>query len=171
MGIKVINNFFSAEQLAVIKGEMEDAFENKIHIINGKEKEGWTKGVDGGKVDLKIYPIHPIIDKEIYNIIKDQAESNINLKINNIGFHFCPPGAHMGWHKEGGHYTGALSIYMNEEWSVNFGGYFCYEEDGKRYLEVPEYNKAVFQKAGTMHATTPVYDKCPIRKSIQVFFE
>jgi hypothetical protein len=172
MGIQVIKNFFNDKELKIIKFEIEEAYKNNIHKLSGKNKLEWALGVDGGKVPLSTYPLHPIIDEEVYNLIKNKVESIFNLSIDNIGFHYGAPGSHMGWHIENGAYTGALSIYLNIIWDRNDGGYFCYEDDDHQFkLEIPEFNKAVFQQAGTPHCTTPVYDGAKIRKSIQVFFK
>ena len=172
MGISVINNFFTNDELKIIKFEIEECYKNKIHHLEGKDKPEWQNGVDSGKVSLSTYPLNPIIDKEIYDIVKNKSEATFNLPINNIGIHYGAPGSYMGWHQEGQGYTGALSIYLNEKWDIQWGGYFCYEDDDGTYkLEIPKFNKAVFQKAKTLHCTTPVYENANIRKSIQVFFE
>jgi hypothetical protein len=171
MGICVINDFFNEDELKIIKFEIEECYKNKIHQLSGKNKSEWENGVDGGQIPLSTYPIHHIIDKEIYDIIKNKSEKTFNLSINNIGFHYGRPGSFMGWHQERNDYTGALSIYLNMKWDIQWGGYFCYKDDDDTYkLEIPKFNKAVFQKAGTLHCTTPVYENAPIRKSIQVFF-
>jgi hypothetical protein len=170
--VKIIKNFFNENDLNIIKKELENAYDFKLGWVNGKSKHDWALGVDGGKVDIITFPLNQVIDEEVYTIIKNKVETEFQLKVHNIGFHYCRSGSHMGWHNESGEYTGAVTIYLNKIWNRNWGGYFLYEEEDKTLkLQIPQYNKAIFQFAKTFHATTPVYEGFPIRKSIQVFFK
>jgi hypothetical protein len=167
--IQVVKDFFSEDELKIIMPDINDAFDNEISKHSGKKTQGiiqFTKGVDGGSVDIERYQINPIVDKDVYEILKKRVNADFLAF-----YHFFQPGSHMGWHTEQGLITTAISIYLTEDWDRNWGGFICYKEEDEYKLEIPNFNKAVIQKAGLLHCVTPIYENCPIRKSIQIFLK
>ena len=64
--------------------------------------------------------------------------------------YFWPNGSYIPWHDDN-HAEKTGTIYLNDVWERNWGGYLCWE-DG--YL-IPTYNTMALQK-GDWHCTTPV---------------
>lgn len=67
------------------------------------------------------------------------------------------------------------SIYLNETWDPNWGGWFCWKdsfEAREGHTICPEYNKAVILSHDVPHCTTPVSTAAEVpRLSFQLFFE
>jgi Rps23 Pro-64 3,4-dihydroxylase Tpa1-like proline 4-hydroxylase len=77
--------------------------------------------------------------------------------------------SYIPWHDDENH-TGALTVYLNEEWDEDWGGYFLYKEDETIKAILPKKNFALLQQGGIKHATTPVHLNGGIRFTIQTFF-
>ena len=84
------------------------------------------------------------------------------------------------WHKDtkldwSGTERSGCSIYLNDEWDENWGGWFCWkekDEDKTAHMVCPEWNKAVILSSDVLHCTTPVNTAATKpRYSIQLFFE
>jgi len=171
--IEVVEGFFSNGELDIIENALKDAEDNYTSIQSGKDTSGsvlFTEGVDGGETDLSRYTIHPSIDQEVYEILEKRIKEEFSVKEFTAYFHYLYPGSHMGWHAEVEGIKSAISIYLTRDWDWNYGGYICYQEaEEDLRLQIPDFNKAILQKSGTLHCVTPVYKDCPVRKSIQVF--
>lgn len=74
------------------------------------------------------------------------------------------------WHTDAG-YQLSFTIYLNEVWDRDWGGYFVYEQDGDLNAVVPKFNTAVGFECPVQHCTTMPSINAPLRESIQVFFE
>ena len=103
-------------------------------------------------------------------------------EVNNSIMHIMLQDAQIDWHsdqQEGR--SGAVTIYLNRKWRVDFGGDLLYNTDIVRNagaskhpddFEIgrvtPKYNRAVYLEAGVDHKVTPVYENV-LRKSIQLW--
>jgi len=83
------------------------------------------------------------------------------------------------WHKDtrldfSGTERSGCSIYLNESWDENWGGWFCWKEnddDKTAHMICPEYNKAVLLSSDVLHSTTALSTVADTRLSLQLFFE
>lgn len=167
--LKVVDNFFSLEDIEFIKNQVEDI--SKEEDILGSDKlNGWHPSLNTSSNPVKIYYIDPTIDSEIYNMVSEKMKKEFGMEIKAILFHFWTNGSYINWHNDHGH-GGAATVYLNYKWETDWGGLFTYEIDNKLGIEKPKYNKCVFQSGEVLHATTPVTENAPIRKSLQVFFK
>lgn len=72
------------------------------------------------------------------------------------------------WHGDDKHLR-SMTIYLNEVWDKNWGGYFLYEsEDGIR-AELPTFNKGILFTPPLQHSTTMPTLNAPLRLSLQLF--
>ena len=72
------------------------------------------------------------------------------------------------WHEDDNHLR-SMTIYLNETWDKNWGGYFLYEsEDGVR-AELPTFNKGILFTPPLAHSTTMPTLNAPLRLSLQLF--
>lgn len=165
--VEVTKNFFNDEELKIIIDYGEEIFEEK-HLLGNDKSLGWGPGLNPSSSDIHIYPVDPSIDSEIHGMISEKAKQHFNMKIQGICYHWWLPGSHIHWHNDANR-GGAATIYLNPEWDKEYNGFFIYELDGNFGIELPEFNKCVFQHGGVMHATTPVSLNAPIRKSLQIF--
>lgn len=73
------------------------------------------------------------------------------------------------WHDDTPH-TFAMTIYLNEQWDMNWGGTFVYEDANKQLITVyPQYNKAIHFEPPVWHTTNMSNLQAPLRESIQIF--
>lgn len=165
---KVINNFFNDNEISEIKYQIEDIFTSKEILKSAKGD--WDPDLITSQGDVDRYALDPTIDSEVYDIIYYRMKEEFNMTPKGIIFHYWNHRSYINWHEDASH-GGAATIYLNEKWNRDYGGYFVYEKDNKFGLEIPKFNKCVFQSGGIPHATTPVADNAPIRKSLQVFFK
>lgn len=166
--LRVIKNFFSKEEIKFIKNYSEDVFESREILLSSKRE--WQKGLNDTSNEILIYVIDPIVDAEIYDIISLKMKKEFNMNIGGMSFFFYTNQSNINWHNDGG-WSGAATIYLNEKWNREDGGFFIYEKDKKFGIELPEFNKCVFQKGGVDHATTLTSEDAPVRKILQVFFK
>lgn len=78
--------------------------------------------------------------------------------------------SYIPWHHDQTH-TDALTIYLNDNWDMDWGGLFLFKEnDGPIQGFAPRFNCAVKNSANVAHCTTPVNLDAPEpRFTIQLF--
>ena len=62
-----------------------------------------------------------------------------------------------------------LTIYLNEKWEDNWGGYLMYEDGNEIKAIKPEKNLGVLQKTPLMHCVTTTNIGAEYRMSLQFF--
>ena len=77
-------------------------------------------------------------------------------------------GSYIPWHDDGGHEYG-MTIYMNETWDRDWGGYFAYEDGDEIKCIKPEFNKLALIKAPVTHTVFVPSSAAPTRETIQIF--
>lgn len=167
--LKVVKNFFSKEDIKSIKDYSEDIFTEKTILKNDKSK-GWEKGLNTSSANVDIYTLNPIIDFEINDLIVKKLEEEFKMTVGAVNFYYWQNTSNINWHNDDFH-GGAATVYLNEVWKREWGGFFIYEKDNKFGIELPKFNKCIFQSGAVEHATIPTTDFAPVRKTIQVFFK
>lgn len=107
-------------------------------------------------------------DIEIYSKIKKEVESKIPYYVSNAVFHLFPNLSYITWHNDA-HIEAALTIYLNDFWDKNWGGYLLYEEKDEIKAIKPEKNLGVLQEKKVKHCVTTTTIGAPIRTSLQFF--
>lgn len=166
--LKVIENFFEKEEINFIKDYSEDVFTSKE--IWGSSKHEWDKRLNTSLNDILTYKINSSVDFEIYDMIYKKTKKTFNMNPKGMSFFFYLNQSNINWHDDAGH-AGAATIYLNQKWNRNYGGYFIYEKDNKLGIEYPTFNKCIFQSGGVHHATTLTAKDAPVRKILQIFFK
>ena len=166
--LKVIENFFEKEEIKFIKDYSEDIFTSRE--IWGSSKVEWDKQLNTSLNDILLYTINPTIDFEIYDIIYEKTKKAFNMTPKGMSFFFYLSQSNINWHDDANHGGGA-TIYLNQKWDRNYGGYFIYEKVNKLGIEYPTFNKCIFQSGGVQHATTITSKNAPVRKILQIFFK
>jgi hypothetical protein len=78
------------------------------------------------------------------------------------------PGAYIPWHNDGNWRFG-MTIYLNEDWDKNFGGYFAFNDGNTISCIKPEYNCATYISAPLDHCVFQTAPDAKPRKTIQIF--
>lgn len=100
--------------------------------------------------------------------IKKEVETKIPYFVNTITVHIMPNLSYIPWHNDG-HVKAALSLYLNDEWNENWGGYLMYKNDETIEAIKPKKNLAVLQKSGIFHSVSTVNIDSEYRYSLQFF--
>lgn len=107
-------------------------------------------------------------EEDLFYLLKTEIEKKIPYFVTKIMIYMWPKLSNINWHNDG-MYKGALTIYLNEKWDRNWGGYLMYEEDEKIYAIKPEKNLGVLQSGGVVHSVTTTNINADIRMTIQMF--
>mgnify|MGYP000873787814 FL=1 len=109
--------------------------------------------------------------KRLTTCIADRLElSNINF--HGILFYFYTPGSHIPWHNDND-YTGGITIYLNKEWNIDWGGGLIYKSLDSNMINggvYPKQNRAIHIQNNIEHSVFPTVKCCPVRMSIQCFY-
>ena len=173
MEMKIIENFFTQDDITLIKKHCEEVKDRCI--LDAKKM--WSKKLTLGRGNVDIYELKKSNDRDVWHLIHQTMCDKFDMQPRHILFHYWQPESFISWHDDNGHLA-AATVYLNIEWHRDNGGIFLYQEDsddlvlGKTNIraEFPEYNKCIFQKGGLHHSTTATHWKSPTRKSLQVFF-
>jgi hypothetical protein len=74
------------------------------------------------------------------------------------------------WHGDD-KYLFTVTVYLNKEWDINFGGLFIYEENKELKCLLPKYNTAVNFIPPMGHTTSATNINATLRESLQIFVE
>jgi Rps23 Pro-64 3,4-dihydroxylase Tpa1-like proline 4-hydroxylase len=109
-------------------------------------------------------------DIEIYTKIKKEIEKNISYYVSTCTIHVLPHSSYITWHNDS-HHDAALTIYLNDNWNENWGGFLMYEDDDIIKAIKPEKNLAVLQENHVNHCVTTVNIGANYRISLQLFLD
>jgi hypothetical protein len=123
--------------------------------------------------------VHNIIsESDLHRSLKETIERKSKLKVydGNIMFYYWTRFSYIPWHSDQ-LYDGAITIYLNRDWDVDFGGLFLHSDAKDRndiagstiQAIVPERNLGLVQTGGVLHCTTPVNFDGGMRITIQAF--
>jgi Rps23 Pro-64 3,4-dihydroxylase Tpa1-like proline 4-hydroxylase len=107
-------------------------------------------------------------DMHIFSKIKKELESKIPYYVSNAVFHLYPNLSYITWHDDT-HADAGLTIYLNEFWDYNWGGYLMYKENDEIKAIKPEKNLGVLQENKVKHCVTTTTIGAPVRTSLQFF--
>lgn len=107
-------------------------------------------------------------DFELKKQIQIEIESKIPYFVKNIHINLIPNLSFIDWHKDS-HCIAALTVYLNEKWNDNWGGYLIYEENDELKAIKPEKNLAIIQKTPLNHSVSMVNIGADYRISLQMF--
>lgn len=177
--ISVHDNFLEDHVFQKCVEFFEDNFEKNPQIfddiLNHRISEDvahvnkfkWTKSLVRDSSDIfriNVYDDHPLF----YNIKNCVCEKLKYNSIKSIEFTYFTQGSYIPWHDDGNH-TSGITIYLNENWNMNDGGIFLFENDQVIQGIRPLKNRAIEQVGGVYHAVSRTTSNSKIRKTIQIY--
>jgi hypothetical protein len=107
------------------------------------------------------------VNKIIENDIKNYLPKNYTEIVTQ---YYCwTKNSGINWHYDGEHNFGA-TIYMNEEWKLEYGGMFVWKDENGINMRMPEYNSMVVNDEKEEHMVTSISNKVPFdRLTIQIW--
>jgi hypothetical protein len=167
--IKVTDETFTVTEYRKIIAFTKIMVENSPKPL---KNDMWPKDlVDGVGGYSEIYSI---LDPNIIRILADKCMSVIGSSKNYedylVMYYEGDSQSGLNWHTDKA-YSASASIYLNDDWNDNYGGYFVFKMNGDRLTTAfsPDLGLAVFQKGKINHAVTSTRHDAPKRKSLQVF--
>lgn len=168
--INVSQNFLDQSLIDSVLGYYEEAKGKPLFEVN--EMGRWHKGLyegNFGPVYVMRFPDH--IQEQIVAKTKTISDSS-DYEFGTTFLHIWQPGSGINWHMDSvdGMERIGMTIYLNKEWSVNWGGIFLWEKDGTTGWIKPQYNCAVWFKSPLWHSVSLI-TRAAIepRISIQIF--
>jgi len=173
MCISITDNFLPDELYV-------ECFNYAMSIYNSNDMVFKTNNIWNNNI---VYDSSPILIHTIdnnHNLCKRIQKSmidNLNLSDKNISFrdlhfYFYTPGSHIPWHDDG-HYSGGITIYLNNEWNDNWGGAIIYKSKDSKMIDggfYPKQNRGIILSNKIEHSVMPTTKSSNIRISIQCFF-
>ena len=130
----------------------------------------WENAIIKDSFPVLIHPIYK--ENQLYNNLKNIIEEKTKLLVKNhdIMIYFWTRFSYIPWHHDS-IYAGALTVYLNENWHEDFGGFFLYQENEEIKAILPKRNLGILQTDGIKHSTTAVNYDGHMRVTIQVFLD
>jgi hypothetical protein len=166
MNIQKIENFLSEELFTELINYIKKLNSNKNTIFKSNLNRWQTELLDNS-TPVIIYSFEEN-DKDIFFKLKKEIEKQIPFVVYGIYIYQWPKLSYLPWHTDEG-YKSALTLYLNESWNPNWGGYFMYEMDNEIKAIKPEKNLAVLQEGGVPHCVNTININAPIRCTMQIF--
>lgn len=78
-------------------------------------------------------------------------------------------GSYISWHNDGAHDV-AITVYLNPDWELDWGGLFLYEEAKNSIKAIPpKFNTAVKNTNEVLHAVSAITNDALVRVTLQIF--
>jgi hypothetical protein len=102
-------------------------------------------------------------------LFPDETVESLNNNLHLMSYVWTK-GAWINWHDDG-IYKQAITVYLNQNWQPNDGGYFMYvdKETKERKVVDPTYNTLIYGDSQELHATSPVTSSAELRITLQGF--
>jgi Rps23 Pro-64 3,4-dihydroxylase Tpa1-like proline 4-hydroxylase len=110
-----------------------------------------------------------IEDTPIYNKLKSEIDSKTGLKVERLMLYFWTKLSYIPWHNDA-HANSALTIYLNDYWDQDWGGYFMFKLNNEIKAIKPDRNLGVIQTGNVSHSVSTVNLDADLRITVQSFF-
>lgn len=157
-------NFLPDELIRNIKTECKNS---KIHGLNLTD---WDPSVVKTSGPILLYTLKDNLLNELLSVIKSKIHIPDAYIINYVRYTLGGRYSYLPWHDDNNHKL-AITIYLNNVWDFNWGGFFIYKEGLDYKAVIPEYNKAIILEAPLPHCTVMPSIEAPLRESLQIFVD
>jgi hypothetical protein len=161
---KIVLNILSDELFDACNNYSNTAIEDKSKLITNSL---WDAEVVNRSTEVFISQLNS--ENILYEKITDEIKKHIpfRYKTCKISFFFWTKNSYIPWHYDLNR-SGAVTIYLNDDWHMNDGGLYLYKNGDIINAVVPEKNLAVISDYKVFHGTSCVVEN-KIRRTIQIF--
>jgi len=150
-----------------------ELYESSLHNVKNAGQLGftsyaWPKAIVRNSAPVIIKNVE---SREANKIYDQLIQKNIIPSSEGFGClsYAWTNGSYISWHTDAMYET-SITLYLNPEWELNWGGLFLYEaSDSELKAVAPKFNTAVLNKSGTSHATSIIETGAPLRMTLQIF--
>jgi Rps23 Pro-64 3,4-dihydroxylase Tpa1-like proline 4-hydroxylase len=128
----------------------------------------WDRSLILNSSPVIIFKLPEHLAKAVIDFVKVAFE--IEMEVVTVLYQAWPKLSYIAWHDDNG-YNKAITIYLNEYWDINWGGYFAYERNQIIECIKPSFNKAIQIEAPLSHAVFSTTIDAPIRETLQIFIK
>jgi hypothetical protein len=128
----------------------------------------WPKELLRNSGVVLVYDFPKEMSDKIFECVKLFAPELGNFDFNHAMYQRWMPGSYISWHSDFS-WKIAVTIYLNETWDKNWGGYFAYETGNEIKCVKPEFNTASKIFLPMEHTVFSVTPDAPPRNAIQIF--
>ena len=166
MSVTVYENIFNELLIEQCLAYSVDQYEKGNFQI--ENKKNWDPNLVHDSNSIHIHYIPNECDLYQMKMISTSILEKTGEITSAILCYYGMPNCYIGWHNDT-EYDSAISIYLNRDWSPNYGGLFLYKLEKNIHAVVPYINTCVLQKNGIWHAVSFTTKNAPIRLSLQIF--
>lgn len=165
MSVKIEKNIFKKSEIETV---FKTIFKTENEIKWSINKHFWSDGIQNKSLGtVSIFRIEGYLREMIENVIRKYLEPG--EKIDYIQYYEWNPLSQINWHSDT-HKKGAITIYLNEYWDPNDGGFFCWQENSEKgHFLVPQFNSAVIVRGNPPHHVSLISPFAPVRKTLQIW--
>tara|TARA_R100001443_G_scaffold39745_1_gene53152 strand:+ start:354 stop:872 length:519 start_codon:yes stop_codon:yes gene_type:complete len=146
----------------------EEMWDSKINFCWCSSYFAWESQLNSGVMGNVL--IKPLSDK-LENLVIEEIKSYVPFyKHIKISCNLWLPNSAISCHDDA-HTSWAATIYLNEEWNPDLGGWFMWKETGDIWKSIsPKRNLMILNHNHQMHCVTPVVHDSPHpRRSLQIW--
>lgn len=166
--IKIYENFLSEKSLELLNKTVENIFNHKDELpIFSSSFSHWDKNLIKSSTPILRYFLNER-DIDLTSLLINEIENRIPYYIGGIIIHIMPKLSYIPWHNDAGH-SAALTIYLNENWNPDWGGFFMYRTENEIKAIRPIKNTAILQSGGVVHSVSTINMDADYRISLQCF--
>ena len=163
--VEKYESFFTDETYTAVKNYIDNLIKNKSNSFT--TSLSWEYGLKKSSALIGRYDFEKD-DLPMFSKIKKEIESKIPFYVKSGVFHIFPNLSYIAWHSDP-HCKAALTIYLNENWDEDWGGYLMYEENNEIKAVKPEKNLGVLQETPVNHSVSCINIGADYRISLQFF--
>jgi hypothetical protein len=164
--IIVYNEFLSNDLFDDVQIFAEEIIKSPVPYL-GRTNLCWPDEIvkqSSSVIIIDILKEFPICDK-----LKSEIESKTKLGVNRLMLYFWNKLSYIPWHTDA-HAKSGLTIYLNDYWHEDWGGYFMYKLNDEIKAIKPESNLGISQVGNVPHAVSTINLDANLRITIQCFF-
>ena len=131
----------------------------------------WEENLRGNSTPISRY-VFDKRDDDIAVKIKKEIEDKTEYFVENFCLHLWPNLSYITWHNDN-HVKAALTLYLNENWNDNWGGFLMYLDTTDTTIKAikPEKNMGLLQENSVSHSVTTINIGADMRISLQFFLK
>lgn len=168
MSIEVHSNVFTLNEIDSIYEYVSSKENFRKWVIN---KNSWPNHITNHSIGIvNILLFEGKIFEKIKNTLQKLLKTGEIIKT--IMYYEWNQLSQINWHTDGDHRV-SLTVYLNENWEPNWGGFFCSKcsdsETGNFFI--PTFNTALITRGNFWHHVSLVNPLAPVRKTLQIFID
>jgi len=160
-----VQGFFLDEQYTTVLEHSIDVLKSRKDVV---KNDSWGYDLKAFSQPVLLHTLEE--DSKPYSIIEERSNRFFKKTPSRILYHFWSPGSFINWHIDS-EYKNALTVYLNDDWEVTYGGLFQHYNNKEVETIIPYGNTGVFIDNTVLHSTTIQSKDSPTRISIQCWFK